>query len=157
MHPHLSSRYYTRKFKTGIMHVLDLFKAHQSSRKNKTTSAKRKVKATHSSTQDSRTSSPATIHKKHPLERKLTAEEINDAELALERLQAEKKRLEELLNSASDKHLLHAKQEEETSNNNNVRKELVRVPRYQQKTAFKLHNVFSDEVGLPNLVRNKFI
>lgn len=154
MHPQFNSKHrmgniLTRKVKTSIMHIVDLIKAHASVKVNKTSTATKSGRATQS-TQSS-------VFVKPPLTRKLTADEITEAELALKRLQAEKKRLEDLLNTASDRHLSHTatstaasagQTEEPSSNNNNVRKEHVRVPRYQQKVAFKLHNVFTEEVSL---------
>lgn len=138
--------YITRKVKTSMMHILDLFKASVSHNKVK------KAKATKSKVVQRAES----MVMKTPLTRKLTQGEINDAELALKRLQAEKKRLEDLLNAGSDRHLQsqyshtssYSNSCEDVSTNNNVRKELVRVPRYQQKVAFILHDVFTSEVSI---------
>lgn len=121
------------------MHIVDLLKAHVPVKAKKTRQVKQRSL--------SQTCPPTSAPVKQPLRRTLTADEITEAELALKRLQAEKKRLEDLLNSASDRHLIYQQQPNtDIANNNNVRKELIRVPRYQQKTAFMLHNVFSDEV-----------
>lgn len=133
----------TRKLKGGMMHIIDLVKAQRSIKSKKVASKKASAGQCGQASQSM----------KPPLTRKLTQDEITEAELALKRLQAEKKRLEDLLNGASDRHLLHSTYTTDVSNNN-VRKELVRVPRYQQKVAFMLHNVFSEEVS-KNYILNK--
>lgn len=133
----------SRKVKTGVMHIVDLIKAHAS---NKAKKAASKKNTTATTTQQQTTTSSSGQYMKAPLKRQLTADEITEAELALKRIQEEKKRLEDLLNRASDRHLLYTTQSDDV-HNNNVRKELVRVPRYQQKVAFMLHNVFTEEVS----------
>ena len=132
----------TRKVKTSMMHIFDMVKARVSQKAKK---ASAKNTQLHSGSQAGQNN-----NMKAPLTRKLTQEQINEAELALKRLQAEKRRLEDLLNCASDKHLASQRSYSnscEDVSNNNVRKELVRVPRYQQKVAFMLHNVFTAEVS----------
>lgn len=127
-----------------MMHILDLVKGRVSQKPKKTSTKKatQQHAGNHSSGQ----------YVKAPLTRKLTQDEITEAELALKRLQAEKRRLEDLLNCVSDKHLLASQTSYSNScedvSNNNVRKEQVRVPRYQQKIAFMLHNVFTAEVSI---------
>lgn len=141
----------TRKVKTSMMHIFDVVKARVSQKAKKASSR---------STQQS-TASKQGHNMKAPLTRKLTQDEINEAELALERLQAEKRRLEDLLNRVSDKHSISSQKSYSNScedvSNNNVHKELVRVPRYQQKTAFILHNVFSAEVSINSNYFSNFV
>jgi len=128
----------TRRVKSSMMHVIDMLKGRISTKAKKTNKAHRS------------NSTPLPVRTKPVLSRKLTVEEINDAELALKRLQAEKLRLEEILNQASEDHLAHRHEcssISSASSNNNVRRENVKVPRYQQKVAFMMHSVFTDEVS----------
>lgn len=140
----------TRKAKNSMMHILDLFKTRVSNKAKKASAA-----ASHSTVEHLDGARPM----KAPLTRKLTQDEITEAELALKRLQAEKKRLEDLLNCSPDtscnRHIFsehstsssYSNSCEDVSTNNNVRKEVVRIPRYQQKVAFILHNTFTKEVS----------
>lgn len=135
----------TRKLKTSMMHIVDLLKARVPVKAKRTRHTKQRSM--------SQTATPTSPPVKQPLRRTLTADEITEAELALKRLQAEKKRLEDLLNTASDRHLVYQQQQpsDDENTNNNVKKELIRVPRYQQKVAFMLHDVFSAEVSMSAL------
>lgn len=140
----------TRKAKGSMVHILDMVKSRFTNKLKKTSG---------SGSHDSQQSNPS-VPMKAPLTRKLTQDEITETELALKRLQAEKQRLEEILNtSSSRRHLSSLRSSnsssysnscEDVSTNNNVRKELVKIPRYQQKIAFLLHNVFTAEVSIAN-------
>lgn len=140
---HFSKRL-TRKAKNSMVHILDMVKSRLSNKSKKATAAH-----SHASQQ-----SEAPNSTKLPLSRKLTQDEITETELALTRLQAETQRLEELLNSGRHIAALcssgtpsYSNSCEDVSSNNNVRKELVKIPRYQQKVAFLLHDVFTPSVS----------
>jgi len=133
----------TAKLKTSMMHFLRKVKSRVSNKAKKAT-----AKSVYQQ-------SANTEQMKAPLTRKLTQDEINEAELALKRLQAEKNRLEDLLNGSSGRHFTsqrscsYTNSNEDVSNtNNNYEKETIRVPRYQQKVAFILHKMFTNEVRI---------
>lgn len=134
-----------------MMHILDMVKSRISN----------KLKKASANEPQANRHSDSAVAMKAPLTRQLTQDEITETELALKRLHAEKQRLEQLLNCTPDrKHYpsslrssgtsSYSNSCEDVSTNNNVRKELVRIPRYQQKVAFLLHNAITAEVSTRN-------